>query len=83
MKDQHAQIEKLLRELAQERGLEMTFCPSEVARKLDRTGWRQRMPAIRAVAAELVQAGVLRCTQRGVDVDPTGAHGPIRLRLSS
>jgi hypothetical protein len=56
-----------------------TFCPSEVARELAPDDWRPLMPAIREVAQRLVDSGELRCTQRGAQVSPTNAHGPIRL----
>jgi hypothetical protein len=68
--------------MAEERGPDKTFCPSEIARRLDPDDWRERMPEIRAVAARLVQSGQLRCTQSGKDADPATAHGPIRLGLS-
>lgn len=75
-------IERCLRELAQERGPDKTFCPSEVARTLDPEKWRDQMSAVRETATRLVDAGVLRCTQRGKTVDPRTARGAIRLRQS-
>ena len=74
-------IERGLLEMASERGSDKTFCPSELARRLDATHWRDRMADIRAVAGRLVRRGKLRCTQRGVEVEPETAHGPIRLSL--
>lgn len=75
-------IRSCLREMAAARGASKTFCPSEVARSLAEDGWRDLMPAVREVAAELVEDGELRCTQRGSEVDPVKAHGPLRLQLT-
>lgn len=66
--------------LAQRRGPEKTFCPSEVARALA-ADWRPLMPAVRAVANALVERGELVCTQGGIVVDPRQARGPLRYRL--
>lgn len=56
-----------------------SFCPSEVARAMA-ADWRILMPAIRAAAGDLADAGQLVATQRGAIVDPRTARGPIRLR---
>ena len=64
-------------DMALRRGRERSFCPSEVARDLA-CDWRPLMPDLRAVAAEMPE---IRATQRGVEVDPRTARGPIRLRL--
>jgi hypothetical protein len=40
--------------------------------------WREFMPQVRAEAIRLVETGKLRCTQRGHEVDPTKARGPLR-----
>ncbi len=59
-----------------------TICPSDVARTVGGSGWRKLMPLVRATAAELVDEGELRITQRGDDVaDPRDVHGPVRLAL--
>jgi hypothetical protein len=39
------------------------------------------MPKVRALAAQLADAGRLVVTQRGIPVDVRKAVGPIRLRL--
>ncbi|MDX8347547.1 DUF3253 domain-containing protein [Cognatiyoonia sp. IB215446] len=52
-----------------------TFCPSEVARDLAED-WRPLMPLVREVAGEMPQ---IIATQKGRDVDPLAAKGPIRL----
>ena len=56
-----------------------TICPSDVARAVGGSSWRSRMDAARAVAAELHDAGVVRVRQRGEDVDPRTARGPVRI----
>jgi hypothetical protein len=58
-----------------------TICPSDAARALaaDETAWRALMPEVRRVAAALADAGRLRVTQHGEDVDALAARGPIRL----
>ncbi|MBT0565577.1 DUF3253 domain-containing protein [Williamsia sp. CHRR-6] len=57
-----------------------TICPSEVARAIAPAQWRRLMDAVRAVARELVEEGVVEITQRGHVVDPASARGPIRIR---
>ena len=69
-------IAEVLMDLAYRRGSGATFCPSEVARALA-ADWRPLMPDVRRVAAGLP----LRATQKGRDVDPMRARGPIRLSL--
>jgi hypothetical protein len=63
------------------RAADGTICPSEVARALagDEPAWRALMPEVRRVAAALAQAGSLRVTQLGDEVDALAARGPIRL----
>lgn len=61
-----------------------TICPSEVARALqpNNGAWRELMPRIREVAAELASDDRLVVTRRGVVVDATDPGGPIRLGRS-
>jgi hypothetical protein len=63
------------------RAAQATICPSDAARALaaDEAAWRALMPEVRRVAAALADAGRLRATARGVDVDALAAKGPIRL----
>jgi hypothetical protein len=72
-------IETAILELLRARGEHKTICPSEVARAVDPVSWRERMPAVRAAAARLVESGVIVALQRGRLVDPLEARGPIRL----
>lgn len=72
----------LLLDLAQERAAGATFCPSEVARRAA-ADWRPLMPRVRAMAAELVAAGQLVCTQRGEPAHPLTTRGAIRLAAAA
>ncbi|MGR3512157.1 MAG: DUF3253 domain-containing protein [Paracoccaceae bacterium] len=67
-------IAEVLMALADARGPDKSFCPSEAARRLA-DDWRPLMPEVRRVAATLP----LTATQRGTPVDPRTAKGPIRL----
>jgi hypothetical protein len=70
-------IRQAILDLALQRGRGKSLCPSEVAKALD-TDWRALMPEVRKVAAGMPE---ILATQRGVEVDPVAARGPIRLRL--
>lgn len=72
-----ARIADALMRLAEARGPDRTFCPSEAARALS-DDWRPLMPDIRRVAASLS----LLATQSGKPVDARAASGPIRLGLA-
>ena len=67
---------------AEKRGLDKTYCPSEVARSIFPNGWREQMDLVRQVADELVASRHLVTLQKGkiIDQKPTEAEGPIRLR---
>lgn len=71
-----AEIASVLMDLAGDRGVEKSFCPSEAARRLSRD-WRPLMDDVRRVAAGLP----LVATRGGAVVD-VAAGGPIRLRLA-
>jgi Protein of unknown function (DUF3253) len=64
-------------DLALQRGRGASFCPSEVAKALA-SDWRPMMAEVRAMAARMPE---IVATQGGVEIDPTTARGPIRLRL--
>ncbi|MBU6237913.1 MAG: DUF3253 domain-containing protein [Planctomycetes bacterium] len=62
-----------------------SICPSDAARQFG-SKWRQHMPIVREVAANMVRDGLIEITQRGevIDVDQRDVEsirGPIRLRL--
>lgn len=66
--------------LAEMRGPDRSFCPSEAARLLT-DDWRALMPEIRWVAAAMPAEGTLIATQKGHPVIADKARGPIRLAL--
>ncbi|MEO0938732.1 MAG: DUF3253 domain-containing protein [Pseudomonadota bacterium] len=74
-----AEIAGAIRDLAHKRGRGKSFCPSEAARALS-PEWRALMPDIRRVAADLPD---IQATQKGAEVDPQTAKGPIRLGLKA
>lgn len=74
-------IAQKIRALAQQRGPQKTFCPSEAARALRPDDWRGHMPAVRQAAKQLAQAGEVRILQSGQEVDIDQAKGPIRIQL--
>lgn len=71
-----------------------TLCPSEVARRLSpadlstlsAASWRETMPLIRRVVAEMRESGEVEVLQRGQVLEGDlgegleGVRGPIRLR---
>ena len=73
-----SQLSAIILDLATARGPSKTFCPSEAARKFDQKEWRQLMPVVRTIAISLWKEEKLRVLQKGVEVDPNTAKGPIR-----
>lgn len=69
-------------QFAESRGLEKTFCPSEVARALFPEGWRDKMELVRKIADHLVVENKLIVLQNGIVKSklPSKLIGPIRLR---
>lgn len=59
-----------------------TICPSDVARIMGGAAWRQCMPLVRSVAAQLITRGQLRALQHGIEVSLQSAKGPVRLALA-
>ena len=62
-----------------------SICPSDVARTFGQK-WREMMPAVREVAADMVRDNSIEITQKGevVDIEERNVEsikGPIRLRL--
>ncbi|MEM6723158.1 MAG: DUF3253 domain-containing protein [Bacteroidota bacterium] len=68
--------------LLQQRGMEKSICPSDVARYLFPEDWREHMEAVRMVAKKLAKEGLIRITQGEETVDPDNFAGPIRLRIN-
>jgi len=74
-------LEAAILELLAARAGGATICPSEAARRVAATGWRDLMEPTRRAARRLAAAGKLVILQRGRQVDPAAVRGPIRLRL--
>ncbi|MGF1492806.1 MAG: DUF3253 domain-containing protein [Microcoleaceae cyanobacterium] len=75
-------VEQCILEKVRTRGTEKTICPSEVARELGGETWRDLMPIVREIGAELSCQGKIVVLQKGQIVDPNQVKGPIRYRLS-
>ncbi|GAA3534610.1 hypothetical protein AFL01nite_06620 [Aeromicrobium flavum] len=56
-----------------------TICPSDVARVVGGSDWRQWMSDVRAVADALADDGRVVITQRGEPVEAGAAKGPVRI----
>lgn len=79
---EHDAIAAAILQMTAARGPGKSICPSEVARKLAPEDWRAHMATVRAVAAELTEAGKIRVTQGGETVNPKEARGAIRLTVA-
>lgn len=55
-----------------------SLCPSEAARRVGGDDWRKLMPLTRDAGRRLAQRGLIVVTQKGRDVDPDTARGPVR-----
>jgi len=73
-------LESAILELLACRPAGATICPSEAARVVDAERWRELMEATRMAARRLVAAGRAEVVQRGREVAPSTARGPIRVR---
>jgi hypothetical protein len=77
------QLEQAILGLLAQRPVGATLCPSEAARAVvgeDPEQWRPLMEPARSAARRLVESGQVVITQRGREVDPSSAKGPIRIR---
>jgi hypothetical protein len=74
-------LEIAILDLLANRAKDASLCPSEVARAVDASNWRQLMEPTRQAARRLAASGTVEMTQRGRPVDPSTARGPIRIRL--
>ncbi len=77
-------IKAKIEELVQGVDSDKSICPSEVARALSPTDWREIMPLVRRCADELQAKGKIQITQKGKAIPSAEeAKGPIRLKLKS
>ena len=75
------QLENTILDLLAQRSGAATICPSEAARALfPDEQWREHMEQTRQAARRLFAKGKIDILQKGRDVDPSTAKGPIRLR---
>lgn len=72
-------LEAAILALLGQRAATASICPSEAARAVA-ADWEPLMERARMAARRLVAAGAVVITQRGVEVDPSTAKGPIRVR---
>lgn len=80
MDDVDRALERQIAALLDARAADASICPSEAARAVDPEGWRDLMPAARAAAGRLAEAGDVEVTQAGAVVDVATARGPVRVR---
>ena len=81
----HDAIAEMISQLLDARAANASICPSEVARAVAPEHWRDLMPQVRVVAAQMAMAGALRITQGPETVEPRAVlagqtRGPLRLR---
>ena len=67
-------------ELAKKRGSDTSFCPSEVARTIRDSNWRNLIPTVWDAVEVLHDEGRLQVEQSGEPVDPGAVSSPARLR---
>ena len=58
-------IRARLLKLARKRGKYKTFCPSEIARSIDKENWRDLMHSVKLEGKKMVNENLLLCTQKG------------------
>jgi hypothetical protein len=75
-------LEREILAILAERAGGATICPSEAARAVAPTEWRELTERAREAARRLVARGRLEILQKGKAVDPSTAKGPIRLRAT-
>lgn len=76
------EIQACLWRLVSDCGPNKSICPSEVARALSASNWRELMEPVRRVGTQLAKAGHIEITQKGVVVHPDEVRGPIRYRIT-
>lgn len=74
-------LEEVILSLLNRRGAGVSICPSEVARRIDRLGWRSLLEAVRLAAGRLAASGWIEIVRNGRVVDPPAADNSFRLRL--
>ncbi len=72
-------LEDAILRLLGARAAASSICPSEAARAVAPEDWRPLMERAREAARRLVAREAVAITQRGRQVDPSRAAGPIRI----
>jgi hypothetical protein len=80
---QRVRLAAAIRVLLRHRDPEATICPSDAARVVGGTSWRELMGMARDVAASLAGEETIAVRQHGTDVDLATAVGPVRLARGS
>ena len=78
--DLRQRFEATIATLARHRAPDRTICPSDVARAVGGTGWRQQMDLVRAVATDMAERKLVDVIQRGKVLVGNNWRGPIRIR---
>ena len=78
---QDSEISSTILNVAAQRGLEKSTCPSEIARMLFPNDWRKHMKDIVDVAIDLNNQGKVVITQKGIPIDVNHIKGPIRIKI--
>jgi hypothetical protein len=76
---QRLRLAAAMRVLLRHRSAEATICPSDAARIVGGTSWRELMDLAREVAEELASNEIIAVRQHGRDIDLARAVGPVRL----
>jgi hypothetical protein len=74
-----ARLAAVMQALLRHRAPTSTICPSDAARVVAGSRFRSAMDDARRVAGGLRETGIVRTTQKGEDVDPLTARGPLRI----
>ncbi|HEY9009251.1 DUF3253 domain-containing protein [Ohtaekwangia sp.] len=73
-------IRKVILKLAEERGTEKTFDPSDVARAIDQQNWSLLIDQVELVANTLIREGKIIALQSGRVIDIKNYKGPVQFR---
>lgn len=76
---QRVRLAAAIRALLRHRRPEATICPSDAARVVGGTSWRDLMDMARDVAEGLARDEIVVVRQHGIDIDLATAVGPVRL----
>ena len=80
VREEDRRIEETILQMLRDRAPSASICPSEVARRMNPDHWQPLMETVRRAARRLVARHEVAITQKGREVDPDRARGPIRIR---